>query len=229
MAVGGKTAPAFSALPPSMAVAHNARMSAHPLKRPGHSTETLRLTSACHRAEPDWHVASRLHRRDVPEPVLRWLLDPASLTRRILAACQGRFRVEVLFQGWARPQHNELRELGMRQGSTGFVREVHLLCDDRPWVFARTVIPRTTLTGPRRCLTRLKSRPLGAVLFADPSMQRGPVEIAQLTPCDKLYPAAIQHLSQHPEKIWGRRSLFTLGGKPLLVSEIFLPGIPPCP
>ena len=212
-----------------MAVAHNVSMSSHPLERPGYSTEAIRLTSACHRAEPDWHVALRLHRRDVPESVLRWLLDPASLTRRILSTCQGAFRVDVLFQGWARPQHNEMRELGMRQGGTGFVREVHLLCDGRPWVFARTVIPRTTLTGPRRCLTRLKSRPLGAVLFADPSMQRGPVEIARLSPCDKLYLTAIRHLIQRPETIWGRRSLFTLGGKPLLVSEIFLPGIPPCP
>jgi len=212
-----------------MAVAHNALMSAHPLKRPGHSTEAIRLTSACHRAEPDWHVASRLHRRDVPESVLRWLLDPASLTRRIQSACPGCFRVEVLFQGWAQPQHNEARELGMRTGSWAFVREVHLLCDGRPWVFARTIIPRTTLTGPRRRLTRLKTRPLGAVLFADPTMQRGPVEIARLTPCDKLFPAAIQQLVKQPEMIWGRRSLFTLGGKPLLVSEIFLPGIPPCP
>ena len=99
-----------------MAVAHNARMIAHPLKRPGHSTEAIRLTSACHRAEPDWHVASRLHRRDVPESMLRWLLDPASLTRRIQSACPGSFRVEVLFQGWARPQHNEVRVLGMRDG-----------------------------------------------------------------------------------------------------------------
>lgn len=204
-------------------------MSTHLLKRPGHSSEVIRLHSTCHRTEPVWHVASRLHRRDVPEPVLRWLLDPASLTRRIQSACNGCFRVEVLFQGWARPQRNETRELGMRQGSEGFVREVHLLCEDRPWVFARTVIPRTTLTGPRRCLTRLKSRPLGAVLFADPSMQRGPVEIARLSPCDKLYPAAIRHLTMRPETIWGRRSLFTLGGKPLLVSEIFLPDIPPCP
>jgi chorismate--pyruvate lyase len=204
-------------------------MNAVPLKRPGHSTEAIRLTSVCHRAEPDWHVASRLYRRDVPEPELRWLLDPASLTRRIQSTCPGCFRVEVLFQGWAQPQHNEVRELGMRTGSWGFVREVHLLCDGRPWVFARTVIPRTTLTGPRRRLSRLKTRPLGAVLFADPSMQRGPVEIARLTPCDKLFPVAIQHLAQQPEMIWGRRSLFTLGGKPLLVSEIFLPGIPPCP
>ena len=199
------------------------------MERPGYSTELIRPYNTCHRAEPDWHVATRLHRREVPEPVLRWLLDRASLTRRIQSACPGCFRVEVLFQGWVRPQHNETRELDMRTASSGFVREVHLLCDGRPWVFARTVIPRATLTGSRRRLTRLKSRPLGALLFADPSMQRGPVEIARLSPCDKLYPAAIRHLTLRPETIWGRRSLFRLGGKPLLVSEIFLPGIPSCP
>ena len=183
----------------------------------------------CHRAEPAWHEASRLHRREIPEVALRRLLDPASLTRRMQAACPGCFRVQVLAQGWARPQHNETNALGMRAGSWGFVREVHLLCDDKPWVYARTVIPRTTLTGPRRRLTRLKSRPLGAVLFADPTMRRGPVEIARLTPCDKLYPAALRHLLEQPQMIWGRRSLFTLSGKPLLVSEIFLPSIPPQP
>ena len=205
-------------------------MSVTPLKRPGRAgAESLLLRSQCYRAEPVWREASRLHRREVPDVVLRWLLDPASLTRRIQSACGGRFRVEVLAQGWARPHHNEMRVLGMRDPAWGFVREVQLLCDEHPWVFARTVIPRTTLTGPRRRLTRLRSRPLGAVLFADPSMQRGPVEIARLTPCDRLYPIATNRLAVRPDSIWGRRSVFTLAGFPLLVSEIFLPGIPACP
>lgn len=204
-------------------------MSASPSKRNSHNSEAILLHDTCHRSEPAWHEASRLHRREIPEAALRRLLDPASLTRRIQAACPGYFCVQVLAQGWARPQHNEVLALGMRDGSWGFVREVHLLCDDKPWVYARTVIPRTTLTGPRRRLTHLKSRPLGAVLFADPSMRRAAVEIARLTPCDKLYPAALRHLVERPPMIWGRRSLFTLGGKPLLVSEIFLPSIPPQP
>jgi chorismate--pyruvate lyase len=205
-------------------------MSATPLNRAIRAgAESLHWRSQCHRTEPVWRVATRLHHREVPESVLRWLLDPASLTRRIQSACRGRFRVEVLAQGFARPQHNEAQHLGMRAGGTGFVREVHLLCDGQPWVYARTVVPRTTLTGARRRLTRLKTRPLGAVLFADPTMKRGPVEIARLTPCDRLYPAATRHLASLPETIWGRRSVFTLGGRPLLVSEIFLPGLPPCP
>jgi len=182
-----------------------------------------------HRAEPVWRVASRLHRRDIPESALRWLLDPASLTRRVQAACGGCFRVEVLDQGYARPQRNEAQRLGMRAGSSAFVREVRLLCAERPWVFARTVIPRTTLTGPRRHLTRLKNRPLGAVLFADPTMERGPVEIARLAPGDRLYPIRPREWRIDAPIVWGRRSVFTLAGHPLLVSEIFLPEIPQHP
>lgn len=83
-----------------MAAAHNTPMSAHLLKRPGHSSGVIRLHNTCHRAERSG--ASRLNRRDVPEPALRWLLDPASLTRRIQAACTGSFRVRVLTQGLAR-------------------------------------------------------------------------------------------------------------------------------
>ena len=182
-----------------------------------------------HRAEPVWREAQRLHRREVPEDMLRWLLDPASLTLRLKSACRGRFRVAVLAQGWARPHLNEVEVLGMRGNQWGFVREVQLLCDEQPWVFARTIIPRTTLVGSNRRLTRLKSRPLGAVLFADPTMTRGPVEIARITSGVRLYASATQHMSKLPDAIWGRRSVFTLHAAPLLVSEIFLPGIAPCP
>jgi chorismate--pyruvate lyase len=59
-------------------------------------------------------------------------------------------------------------------------------------------------------------------------MERGEVEVARLTAGDGLYQAASARLDDKPEVIWGRRSLFTLRGKPLLVNEIFLPAIPPC-
>jgi len=212
-----------------MVVKHNVIMSAHPFKRPGQSIEVNRLHNTYQRAEPVWRVASRLHCRDIPKPILRWLLDPASLTRRVQAVCIGQFRVEVLEQGYARPLCSEAQRLGMRAGSSAFVREVHLMCDEHPWIYARTVIPRTTLTGPRRHLTRLKNRPLGAVLFADPTMVRGSVEVARLTPGDRLYPHVLAHEDGVYAPIWGRRSVFTLAGFPLLVSEIFLPGIPACP
>lgn len=164
---------------------------------------------------------------DRPDAGLRdWLLDTGSLTRRVQRACAGRFRVRVEFQGWGRPRLDECLALHLRQPRRALIREVHLLCDDRPWVFARTVIPISTLRGRERRLAHLGERPLGAVLFADPHMTRGPVEVACVRPGQALYTAAVQGLRQRPAEIWGRRSVFRLGGKPLLVSEFFLTGPP---
>ncbi len=161
----------------------------------------------------------------IPANYLPWLLDTASLTQRLIEACSGEFRVRVLDQSWDRPRRGEAQVLDMRPHGRALVRQVHLLCGGRPWVYARTILPRTTLTGPERRLARLKSRSLGAVLFADPTMQRGRTEIVRLRPADGLYALAAQGFDSPPAEIWGRRTVFRLRGKPLLVSEFFLPGI----
>ena len=116
--------------------------------------------------------------------------------------------------------------LRSRRGIAALVREVELLCHDQPWVFARTVIPATSLRGPARRLGRLRERPLGQVLFADPRTRRGSTEIARLLPRHPLFNVAVGALPQIPAEIWGRRTLFYFAGHPLLVNEIFLPKIP---
>ena len=156
---------------------------------------------------------------------LDWLLDASSLTRRLQQTCNGQFHVVPISQQWQRPQLNEAQALGARPHEQCFIREVHLLCENRPWVFARTVIPVRTLTGNRRRLSRLGKKPLGAVLFADPGMQRSQIEIARLEAGQVLFESAIAPLEERPSEIWGRRSAFFLDKKPLLVSEIFLPEI----
>lgn len=120
---------------------------------------------------------------------------------------------------------NEAKTLNMRVSSRALVREVHLLCDGKPWVFARTVIPPHTLKGKLRRLAKLGKKPLGAVLFADKSMHRAEMEIACIEPGQQLYQLATHHLQQPVQPIWGRRSVFYLNKHPLMVSEIFLPQI----
>jgi chorismate--pyruvate lyase len=164
-----------------------------------------------------------------PARYAAWLRDPTSLTQRVQAACSGHFRVAVLSQVWARPSRSEARALRLRPGVRALVRQVCLMCDDSPWVYASTVIPRTTLTGVQRKLARLHTRPLGAVLFADPTMRRGQVEVARLVHGDCLYAHAVAALAQPPAEIWARRSLFFLRNKPLLVTEAFLPAIADAP
>ena len=176
-------------------------------------------------SEPLWRPARRLIHAGIPEKFLPWLLDPASLTERIIERCRGNFYVRLLDQRRARPLRNEAEALGMRTGTRAIVRQVQLMCGDTPWVYARTIIPPRTFTRKSHRFTTLGARSLGAMLFADPTMERGEVEVTCLTLSDQLYHVATRELHDKPEAIWGRRSLFHLGGKPLLVCEFFLPDI----
>lgn len=151
-----------------------------------------------------------------------WLEDSGSLTRRLQALC-GEFNVELLCSQRGRPEHNEAKLMGLQGNHYALLRHVYLRSGDTALVFARTVIPATTLSGAERRLARLGNRPLGAVLFADPHMQRSEVEMARLTAGHRLFDIATRGLARKPKHIWGRRSLFWLSGKPLLVNEIFLP------
>lgn len=168
-----------------------------------------------------WRPSRVVAQSQRPAVLWRWLLDPASLTERLQAVC-GEFRVELLQSAWLRPAPDERRALGLRADQRALVREVFLLCDGRPWVFARSVIPRATLSGKYHRLTHLGSRSLGAVLFSDPTLRRGEVHVAQLATAHALYARATQRLTRKPPCLWGRRSLFFLRDRPLLLSEIFL-------
>jgi len=161
----------------------------------------------------------------VPADLKTWLYHDDSLTTRLKAGCKEGFRVEVLKQRHAQVQRNEELALGISHRQLALLREVYLYCGNLRVVYARSVIPLSTLTGRQRRLASLGSRPLGGFLFACPSMKRDEIELAKLVQGDSVYDQAMGPEAGRPEAIWGRRSVFRLAGKPLLVAEIFLPGI----
>ncbi len=150
------------------------------------------------------------------------------MTRRLQQACTQTFRVELLSQERDKPMQNEAQQLGLKSGRYALLRQVLLLCGERRWVFARTVIPLSTLQGRQRVLGHLGNRSLGAMLFADKSMQRGSLEVTCLTKGARLFDTATRLLKRKPQCIWGRRSVFYVENKPLLVSEFFLPELVEC-
>ena len=158
----------------------------------------------------------------VPGQWRPWLSDTGSLTQRLIDACNGELTVQVLRQNLGVPRLSERRALGLPQRRQALIREVILLGGGIPWVYARSIIPLSTLTGRLRRLRQLDNRPLGALLFSEPSMCREPVEIACYTSAQM--PTA---LATKQSTMWGRRSVFRLHNKPLLVSEIFLPDFKP--
>jgi chorismate--pyruvate lyase len=178
------------------------------------------------RPSGNWQSSERVLRGSISPGLAGWLLDTASLTLRLQCLCPGKFRVRVLSQQWGWPAIDEAQVLGMKQGSKAVIRQVQLLCDGEPWVYARTVIPVTSLRGRLRRLAHLGTRPLGGMLFSDPGMRRASVELVRLDKGQPLYRSATRKLDKKPAEIWGRRAVFRLGKCPLLVSEIFLPAFP---
>lgn len=174
--------------------------------------------------EPRWYSGAGLRQAELPPALGDCLLDRGSLTQRLRAACPGTFRVRLLGQQWTRPSPAEMRVLKLPGSQGVWTREVYLLCDEAPWVFARTLIPPGTLQGRCRRLKHLGVRPLGEVLFADPNVRRGEIEIARFTPEHALHQAAAQGLIRLRTPIWGRRSVFYVNGGQLLIYELFITG-----
>lgn len=144
----------------------------------------------------------------VPAEFHHWIADQSSLTQRLIQLSGGKFKVRLLNQGVEPMQVSESLALGDRIGAMAIVREVELLCDGYVCVYARSVIPLSSLKGKQRRLACLGTQPLGAFLFADPHLRRAAVDVLPLNKA---------------RKAWGRRSLFLVGGYPLFVSEYFLP------
>ena len=168
-----------------------------------------------------WYKRRQLFAKHLPFAVRSWLFDASSLTARLIRYSSGNFHVELLSQEIRRPTWDEAKVLNIANSQFALIRQVRLCCNNKAVVYARTVIPLSTLTGAERSYANLGNRPLGAMLFADQSMRREEVMVTQLSPESLLY----KEIGTQDEVIWGRRSVFYVGDKPLLVSEYYLPDL----
>ncbi|MCP3907971.1 MAG: chorismate lyase [Oceanicoccus sp.] len=179
--------------------------------------------SGYHPTESNWQDYHHFTSSQLPGSVRPWLLDRGSLTQRLIKSSRGQFKVQVLKQQWQRPRLSEATLLGMQHREMAIIREVALLCGGQPWVFARSVMPASSLVGRLRRLRKFNDSSLGEMLFRDPSMQRHPFQIASIEGNSSQLPASLQQETT----LWGRRCRFELATKPIMVSEIFLPAFKP--
>ena len=182
--------------------------------------------------------------RAAPRGILPWLTDHDSLTAAVRARCC-ELRVRVLRQGLGRVLRDEAPLVGVRPGARVWVREVVLVADGVPWVWARSVARPGDLRTAWRDLAGLGNRSLGAALFADPRVGRGNLLARALDWRDPRGRAAGRYLlgagatAAHASAgasgrrgaplsaLWGRRSLFCRGQGRILVTEVFAPAVPP--
>jgi chorismate--pyruvate lyase len=160
-----------------------------------------------------------------------WLHDRGSLTQRIQQRCRN-FAVCNVRSGLARIALDESALLGIAPQQLAYSREVFLYADGQPVVFAHSALAREHLRGAWSAVRTIGNKPLGALLFAHPLVERKPLHYHALRNTHPLYQRAVMVLngSSHnatiqAHRLWARRSLFYLHDAPLLVTEVFLPGI----
>ncbi len=123
------------------------------------------------------------------------------------------------------PNHDEYRRLKQPAYRRALVREVLLYAGGRPVVLAHSVAAWRDLSGTWRSLRGLGNRPLAEALFTDPLVRREPLEFARIDRRHPLWRRACEVLGRELPTLIARRSRFTKRGRPLLVTEVFLPGL----
>ena len=163
---------------------------------------------------PSWSAKNKREYFTVPLNWRKTLFDTGSLTAQLIAISDGNFSVQVLWQGWRKLSQQEALLLGCSGSQrTAWCRDVVLKVKDEPRVYARTCMPKSTLTGNECQLRNWGSKSIGAYLFSHPNMRRGKMS-AYCIPNNDL------SLS------WARRSVFYLQNKPVLVTEAFTQPLP---
>lgn len=155
------------------------------------------------------------------------LLHGGSLTDQLEQCCPGRFNLRLIQQSWQRPLPDESRALVLADGRYALVREIFLQCADTPLVYGRSIIPAEIFHGRDRQLAYLGQRSLGDFLFARPDVRRGQFEIARI-PATSALRKQLHGQAITDTVLWGRRSIFYIKDKTILVVEIFLPGVSRC-
>lgn len=138
---------------------------------------------------------------------LDWLLLEDSMTKRFEQ--QGKkVTVKLIEEGFVTAESVTPERALLPAEPRYWLREIILCADGEPWLAGRTVVPESTLSGPEMALQKLGKTPLGRYLFTSSTLTRDFIDIGR------------------HEQLWGRRSRLRLGGKPLMLTELFLPASP---
>ena len=159
-----------------------------------------------------------------PRHLRPWLTETGSLTAKLKKRFPA-LQVKLLEQGCQTPLRDELAPLKIKPARLAATREVLLMEHDVPLVFAHSVTERKALRGGFHLFGRVGTRPLGALLFADPTITRSRLAWRCIDHRHLLWRKAQSALGALPPRLWARRSVFFSGTDRLLVTELFLPAL----
>ena len=139
------------------------------------------------------------------ETIRSWLLEDGPITERI--KLKNKFNLKLLKDEVSNIDSTDEDFLGNISGFVK-VREVILMADNVPKVFARSLIPEITIKHGLSKLGSLGSTPLGDILFEKEIFKK--IEVL------------FSEFEVNKEIFWGRKTKYSVKNLPISVMEVFL-------
>jgi len=151
-----------------------------------------------------WDVFNNI-KLQVSDEAKSWLLEKGPITKRIKSV--KKFRLELIQDKVANVEKVDKTFINSKSRKIR-VREVVLFGNTKPMVFARTIIPNTTIEKGFAELGTLGKSPLGDILFKKDIFTKENVSYASFEYKKKVF--------------WGRKTKYTVKNLPFSVMEVFL-------
>ena len=142
----------------------------------------------------------------VDTSIFSWLSESGPITNRIKLS--QKFELELL--------NDEIDEISKEEklflnsvSGTFRVRRVILLGNNTPVVYAKSVIPSSTIENGLSSLGKIGNAPLGDILFTPGIFT-------------KLEMVCASFLSKEKNVYWGRKIKYSVNSEPISVMEVFL-------
>ena len=134
-----------------------------------------------------------------------WLLEDGPITERI--KLKNKFKLKLLKDEVSNIDRSDEDFLGNISGRVK-VREVILMANNVPKVFARSLIPEITIEHGLSKLGSLGSTPLGDILFEKEIFKKIEVLFSKFIVNKEIF--------------WGRKTKYSVKNLPISVMEVFL-------
>ena len=156
------------------------------------------------------HISKWIPKNEMKEIILddeikSWLLEEGPITKKIKS--NHIFDLNLLNDSIGKINSSERSFLNNVVGEVK-IREVILLADKKPLVFARSHIPKITIEKGLKKLGELGTKPLGDILFEKKLFIKNKTVFSTFSNENKDY--------------WGRKTLYFINNLPLSVMEVFL-------
>lgn len=115
--------------------------------------------------------------KELPYQVADWLLEFGSLTEKLNRHSKNPVKLDLLLQAPGTIASSEQQAMATDANQLP-QREVVLYANDKPWIFARTIVSEES----QQLIEQLGQQPLGSILFNNEHLRRQFLQIKKPSP-----------------------------------------------